>query len=277
MSVSYVYVSQACSILFLFSEADECADPSLSGCEQLCINTIGSYRCDCEPGFELTSDGKTCEGNQPPPPPSKPSSPSKPSPPSKPSSKSSSNHHSISSHHPPVNKHNTVIFRPAAAGGTLAMFVPGVEINENSVARGRGGTRAENSHEKTDNNERTVTGNSGRILTGNNEKTVTGNNGRTRTNERRRNRGNNVRRRTGNVGRTGNVRRISTHNIKNIQLEVVDKDEVIAFTGVLGVKNVIGEPHKNLASKLTHTSLIVFIVINFLVVLINVGFPTFSR
>ncbi|XP_072037692.1 bone morphogenetic protein 1 homolog isoform X2 [Amphiura filiformis] len=44
-----------------FKEADECADHALSGCQQLCVNTIGSYRCECEPGYELTSDGKTCE------------------------------------------------------------------------------------------------------------------------------------------------------------------------------------------------------------------------
>lgn len=48
--------------MFNFSEFDECADHNLSGCQQLCVNTIGSYHCECEPGYELTSDGRTCEG-----------------------------------------------------------------------------------------------------------------------------------------------------------------------------------------------------------------------
>ena len=27
-----------------------------------CINTIGSYRCMCNPGFKLSTDGKSCIG-----------------------------------------------------------------------------------------------------------------------------------------------------------------------------------------------------------------------
>ncbi|XP_071478891.1 bone morphogenetic protein 1 homolog [Diadema antillarum] len=44
-----------------FKEIDECAQPDQGGCADICINSIGSYRCDCSPGFELSSDGLGCE------------------------------------------------------------------------------------------------------------------------------------------------------------------------------------------------------------------------
>ncbi|XP_038060664.1 bone morphogenetic protein 1 homolog isoform X1 [Patiria miniata] len=43
-----------------FKEDDECSKNN-GGCEQICVNTIGSYRCECEPGFELKADGESCE------------------------------------------------------------------------------------------------------------------------------------------------------------------------------------------------------------------------
>ncbi|XP_030834881.1 bone morphogenetic protein 1 homolog isoform X1 [Strongylocentrotus purpuratus] len=44
-----------------FKEKDECAQPDQGGCMDVCVNTIGSYRCDCRPGYELSSDGRRCE------------------------------------------------------------------------------------------------------------------------------------------------------------------------------------------------------------------------
>ncbi|XP_048419727.1 tolloid-like protein 2 isoform X1 [Stegostoma tigrinum] len=44
-----------------FKEMDECAQQDRGGCQQRCLNTLGSYHCACEPGFELTSDQRTCE------------------------------------------------------------------------------------------------------------------------------------------------------------------------------------------------------------------------
>ena len=29
-------------------------------CEQVCVNVVGSYACDCEEGYGLNSDGRTC-------------------------------------------------------------------------------------------------------------------------------------------------------------------------------------------------------------------------
>lgn len=47
---------------FLLTEMDECSLPDNGGCEQHCENTLGSYKCTCEPGYELTADKKSCEG-----------------------------------------------------------------------------------------------------------------------------------------------------------------------------------------------------------------------
>uniref|UniRef100_A0A4W5NC55 Metalloendopeptidase n=1 Tax=Hucho hucho TaxID=62062 RepID=A0A4W5NC55_9TELE len=44
-----------------FKEMDECCKPDNGHCEQRCVNTLGSYRCACDPGFELASDRRSCE------------------------------------------------------------------------------------------------------------------------------------------------------------------------------------------------------------------------
>ncbi|XP_077999583.1 tolloid-like protein 1 [Glandiceps talaboti] len=43
-----------------FKEIDECGIDN-GGCEQTCKNDIGSYSCECDPGFELSVNGKHCE------------------------------------------------------------------------------------------------------------------------------------------------------------------------------------------------------------------------
>ncbi|KAG8134960.1 hypothetical protein E2320_008025, partial [Naja naja] len=40
---------------------DECAKLDNGGCEQRCVNTLGSYQCACDPGYELGPDKKSCE------------------------------------------------------------------------------------------------------------------------------------------------------------------------------------------------------------------------
>ncbi|XP_055850904.1 dorsal-ventral patterning protein tolloid [Episyrphus balteatus] len=47
------------SALFM-QEVDECKF-SDHGCQHECINTLGSYECGCFAGYELQSDGKSCE------------------------------------------------------------------------------------------------------------------------------------------------------------------------------------------------------------------------
>ncbi|KAJ7987175.1 hypothetical protein DPEC_G00336020 [Dallia pectoralis] len=44
-----------------FNEMDECSNLDNGRCEQHCVNTLGSYRCACDPGFELASDRRSCE------------------------------------------------------------------------------------------------------------------------------------------------------------------------------------------------------------------------
>uniref|UniRef100_A0A8D3CQN9 Metalloendopeptidase n=1 Tax=Scophthalmus maximus TaxID=52904 RepID=A0A8D3CQN9_SCOMX len=44
-----------------FKEMDECSLPDNGHCEQRCLNTLGSYRCACEPGYELAADRRSCE------------------------------------------------------------------------------------------------------------------------------------------------------------------------------------------------------------------------
>uniref|UniRef100_A0A8C9FGP5 Metalloendopeptidase n=1 Tax=Pavo cristatus TaxID=9049 RepID=A0A8C9FGP5_PAVCR len=45
----------------VLAEEDECAKPDNGGCEQRCVNTLGSYQCACDPGYELGPDKKSCE------------------------------------------------------------------------------------------------------------------------------------------------------------------------------------------------------------------------
>ena len=39
----------------------ECAE-GRANCQQLCINTIGSFTCACSAGFRLATDGHNCNG-----------------------------------------------------------------------------------------------------------------------------------------------------------------------------------------------------------------------
>jgi len=50
-------------IMFYTSDIDECDDPELSGCEDLCVDTEGSYHCECSgDGLKLSWNGKSCSG-----------------------------------------------------------------------------------------------------------------------------------------------------------------------------------------------------------------------
>ena len=40
-------------------DIDEC-DEDISGCDQVCFNTLGSYYCNCEKGYELDTNNHTC-------------------------------------------------------------------------------------------------------------------------------------------------------------------------------------------------------------------------
>uniref|UniRef100_A0A914DQL4 Metalloendopeptidase n=1 Tax=Acrobeloides nanus TaxID=290746 RepID=A0A914DQL4_9BILA len=46
--------------LEFFKEIDECK-LDMHNCDQICVNSLGSYKCECYNGFSLKSDGRTCE------------------------------------------------------------------------------------------------------------------------------------------------------------------------------------------------------------------------
>ena len=43
-----------------YIDINECSDTTL--CDQICVEVKGSYRCQCENGFRLQTDGRTCAG-----------------------------------------------------------------------------------------------------------------------------------------------------------------------------------------------------------------------
>ena len=53
------------SLICTFLDVDECAIAN-GGCEHVCINTDGSFYCDCRDGHMLESNNRTCEGNENP-------------------------------------------------------------------------------------------------------------------------------------------------------------------------------------------------------------------
>lgn len=45
------------------ADIDECKDDSYCSLGR-CVNTAGSFRCFCPPGFDTTPDGKQCSGER---------------------------------------------------------------------------------------------------------------------------------------------------------------------------------------------------------------------
>ena len=46
---------------YYYADIDECA-LGTDACAQVCRDTVGSYRCECNPGYALDSDGRSCNG-----------------------------------------------------------------------------------------------------------------------------------------------------------------------------------------------------------------------
>ena len=45
-----------------YPDIDECLSSDNSGCEQSCINVLGTYECSCQQGYTLEIDGRNCSG-----------------------------------------------------------------------------------------------------------------------------------------------------------------------------------------------------------------------
>lgn len=49
-------------MMCLSIDDDECRMNSTNTCQHVCVNTAGSYRCSCNSGFRINSDGRSCTG-----------------------------------------------------------------------------------------------------------------------------------------------------------------------------------------------------------------------
>ena len=48
----------------ILADIDECSVAKNGGCSHECVNTAGSYKCEChDPELSLSPDNKTCHGN----------------------------------------------------------------------------------------------------------------------------------------------------------------------------------------------------------------------
>jgi hypothetical protein len=45
----------------IISDTNECEE-NIDGCSQNCRNMPGSFRCGCDPGYQLGNDSRTCQG-----------------------------------------------------------------------------------------------------------------------------------------------------------------------------------------------------------------------
>ena len=52
----------SCTSQCFIIDVNECLSNN-GGCSQRCINTLGTFRCECTPGYSLSSDGRSCHGN----------------------------------------------------------------------------------------------------------------------------------------------------------------------------------------------------------------------
>lgn len=59
IKIEYSYYS---SFAFALTDIQECSNPSLNKCQQICNNAIGSYTCSCHAGFTPNVDGFKCNG-----------------------------------------------------------------------------------------------------------------------------------------------------------------------------------------------------------------------
>ena len=57
----YLYVTVYNCVIYFNVDIDECTN-NTDNCNQTFTNTEGSFTCGCNGGYELNSDGTTCNG-----------------------------------------------------------------------------------------------------------------------------------------------------------------------------------------------------------------------
>ena len=60
IEISFTLTFTAKAKILNIADINECEE--LRPCQAGCDNTIGSYQCKCPTGFQLISDGRSCEG-----------------------------------------------------------------------------------------------------------------------------------------------------------------------------------------------------------------------
>ena len=50
-------------IISYYLDINECDDGNNGGCQHTCINGVGTYHCQCLPGYTLLLDGRSCQGS----------------------------------------------------------------------------------------------------------------------------------------------------------------------------------------------------------------------
>ena len=58
---SSIIVSLCIFLYTLYTDINECSE-STDGCQQMCMNTIGSFSCACNRGYRLAGNGHRCDG-----------------------------------------------------------------------------------------------------------------------------------------------------------------------------------------------------------------------
>ena len=57
----HIYFMYIILFLLVFLDVDECSENS-HNCEQVCVNTPGSFTCSCGEGYEALDNGRSCIG-----------------------------------------------------------------------------------------------------------------------------------------------------------------------------------------------------------------------
>ena len=51
-------------MFLLYTDVNECSTYDANQCSQICVNTEGSYICQCSSGYRLSADERSCDGKE---------------------------------------------------------------------------------------------------------------------------------------------------------------------------------------------------------------------